>query len=65
MDADTTTMEENKMNEFRLTCEQFLATAREHFFTKHELCTSQPVVPDDESVDGGGGETRHRLHTGA
>lgn len=51
------------MHDFRLTCEQFLATTREHFFADEEGCLSEPDVPDNDAT-GTLGDTRHRLHAG-
>lgn len=50
------------MSEFKLSCEQFLAVARQHFFASDGVSAVQGGGEDDFS--GGCGETHHFVLAG-
>ncbi len=52
------------MSEFKLNCEQFLATTRQHFFASDLATGFQQGVPEDDSANHGC-EAQHRAHAGA
>ena len=51
------------MSDFKLNCEQFLATTRQHFFASDPASSGQQGVPEDDSV-GHFCETAHGAHCG-
>ncbi|MBL8393988.1 MAG: hypothetical protein JNK99_04440 [Candidatus Accumulibacter sp.] len=51
------------MSEFKLDCEQFLATTRQHFFDS-ELAPSLPQEAPEDSAGGHCGRVEHRIHNG-
>ncbi|WP_295484436.1 hypothetical protein [Accumulibacter sp.] len=53
-------MEEDEMSEFTRTCEQFLATARQHFFAADGRTTTHPRSAE-ETAEGACGEAVHGI----
>lgn len=51
------------MSEFRTSCEQFLATTRQHFFAG-EASTAFQDDADNDQILATTGDTHHRAHAG-
>jgi hypothetical protein len=58
-----TTIKEDKMSDFKLNCEHFLATTRQHFFASDSASSGQQGVSEDDSADHFC-ETAHGAHCG-
>jgi hypothetical protein len=56
-------MEEDPMSEYTLSCEHFLATTRQHFFSSDLAATFPQALADEDYADSCG-ETEQRAHAG-